>query len=70
MRLTPVNLTHCCIQHTSRSFWYLLRYMCRSIFSLSKIAHQMIAYGVITYSAKETGQQKEQWGRGLEVIGK
>ena len=40
--------------------------MCRSIASLSKIAHQC---GVITFSAKETGQQKEQWEWGLEVEG-
>ena len=38
--------------------------MCRSILSLSK---KHIKCGVITHSAKETGQQKEQWGWGLEV---
>ena len=36
--------------------------------------HHYVKYhincGVITYSAKETGQEKEQWGWRLEVTGK
>ena len=31
---------------------------------------QHINCGMITHSAKEAGQQKEQWGWGLEVTGK
>ena len=41
--------------------------MCRSIISLSNIAHQR---GTITHSAKEIKQQKEQLGWGLEAIRK
>ena len=41
--------------------------ICRSIVSLSKIAHQC---GTITHSAKEIRQQEEQWGWGLEATGK
>ena len=42
--------------------------MCTSMISLSEIAH--LKYGAITHSAKETRQQNEQWGWGLEATEK
>ena len=44
--------------HQSPSGTKVPRLMCRSMLSLSKIAHQM---WYDTHSAKETGQLKEQW---------
>ena len=66
---TTVNLTPCCTKHTSRSGTKVARLdICRSIISLSKVAHQM--WHNHPFSQKNARQQRKQWGWGLEATRK